>query len=326
MSVDRSPTLRLAATTAGTPQDRALSVDRSPAVRLAAGNPGRSDTEIRALAPAVRLADMGGEKIHADVHTRSLGPQKPDVRLAEVAGMQGTNTLAGLKGVERIPVESAPALLVSFFYLDVFLKAQAKYVYRDWVIDSGAYSAFNSGGVIDLTEYIATCKHLLANDPTLVECYSLDVIGDWKKSLANTERMWSEGIEAIPAYHAGEPWEVLELLARDYPKIAFGGVALKRAKAKMAWANQCFARVWPKKIHGFAFGGKAVLELPFHSVDSTSWAMGPLGYGNWKAYPGVRLSWRGSSQNLRAEVEYHLEIERKARWRWRREMALLETL
>lgn len=36
------------------------------------------------------------------------------------------------------------------------------------------------------------------------------------------------------------------------------------------------------------------------------------------------MSVRGSKQNLRVEVEYYLEMERKARIKWRKQMSELE--
>jgi len=87
--------------------------------------------------------------------------------------------------------ELRPALLISFFYLDPFLKNQHLYCYRDWAMDSGAFSAKNSGVEIDLNKYIETCKRLLAEDQTLTEVYALDVIGDWKASIKNCEIMWA---------------------------------------------------------------------------------------------------------------------------------------
>jgi hypothetical protein len=134
--------------------------------------------------------------------------------------------------------------------------------------------------------------------------------------------MWRQGIEAIPCYHAGEPESVLTGLARDYPKIALGGVALKNHKPKLAWASQCFARVWPKKVHGFAYCTEGfVMALPWHSVDATTWELGPCAFGSWRSFG--RMSVRGGNQNLRAEVEWYLALERRARRRWEREMALL---
>ena len=99
----------------------------------------------------------------------------------------------GKRRVEQLPKRLAPALLVSYYYLEPFLKNQSGYVYRDWVLDSGAYSAFNSGATIDLEKYIEKCLELMESDPTLTEIFALDVIGDHKASLKNTERMWDAG-------------------------------------------------------------------------------------------------------------------------------------
>jgi len=218
----------------------------------------------------------------------------------------------------------APGLLVSYVYLQPFLEHRARYRYRDWVMDSGAFSAFHSGTVIDLGAYIDRCRQLLAEDPTLTEVYALDVIGDHEGSLRNCEAMWAAGVPAIPCYHFGEPEAILLAMAQQYPKIALGGAVGLRSAEKLRWAQQCFARVWPKRIHGFGFGSEThILSLPWHSVDATNWETGPCRFGNWKKYG--QMSVKGSYQNLRVEVEHFLAIERKARARWAKEMALLES-
>ncbi len=286
---------------------------------------GSNNLNVRALAkPDVRLAfwaNQGPRPAFDKVE------EAPSVRLAHGPGAQGDNVLVGRHGVRPMEDDKLPGLLVSYFYLPQFLKNRHRYHYRDWVIDSGAFSAHNSGVEIKLQDYIDCCKKLMAEDPTLTEIYSLDVIGDWKGSLKNTEEMWKQGVPAIPCYHANEPWHALLSMAKEYPKIALGGVALAKSGKKMAWASQCFARVWPKKVHGFAYcSERAVMGLPFHSVDATNWEIGPCKYGQWRAFGGQRVSVRGSKQNLRAEVEWYLELERKARARWRKEMAKLEEI
>lgn len=245
------------------------------------------------------------------------------VRLATQGSAQGSNCLAGNRGVQRIPEDKKPALLISFAYLKNWLKNQPLFCYRDWVMDSGAYSAHNSNRTIDIWEYIDCCKKLLATDPTLTEVFALDVIGDWQSSAENCRIMWENGVPAIPCFHADEPEEALVEMASKYPKIALGGVALVNAKRKLKWAEQCFSRVWPKKIHGFAYGGEdAVMRLPWHSVDATSWEMGPCGFGRWKTFGAMKI--RGSQQNLRAEVEWYLELEKRAREKWRPAMKKLD--
>jgi hypothetical protein len=209
-------------------------------------------------------------------------------------------------------------------YLKPFLANRHRYHYRDWVLDSGAFSAHNSGTEIKLQNFIDTAKRLRDEDPTLTEVFALDVIGDWRASLRNCEEMWRQGIEAIPAFHPGEPESALKGIAKDYPKIALGGVVGWVAKSKHEFVAQCFARVWPKKIHGFGMSAESmVLGFPFHSVDATNWEIGPCKFGRWQSFGN--LSVRGSKQNLRAEVEWHLKLERRARQRWRKEMAALET-
>ena len=220
-----------------------------------------------------------------------------------------------------------PGLLVSYVYLKQFQQNRHRYAFRDWVLDSGAFSAHNSGRAIRLEEYIEVCRELLATDPALTEVYALDVIGDWEASLRNTERMWEAGVQAIPCYHVGEPEDLLKRLARDYPKIALGGMVsrsghIMRTKAKLDWCGQCFTRVWPKPIHGFGAGSEAlIMGLPWHSIDATNWEIGPCKFGRWKSFG--QMSVRGGRQNLRAEVEWYLRLEQRARQRWKKQMRQL---
>ena len=233
--------------------------------------------------------------------------QSPSVRLAYFS-IPAVHQALG----NTMPNETKPALLVSYVYLQPFLDNQHKYNYRDWVLDSGAFSVKNSGKEIKLQDYIDCCKRLMDSDNTLTEIYSLDVIGDWRASIKNAEEMWRQGVPAIPVYHTGEPWDALKAIAKDSPKIAIGGVALYSAKQKTKWAEQCFARVWPKRIHGFGYGSaSSIMALPWDSVDATNWELGPCKFGQWRSFG--KMSVRGSNQNLRSEVEYYLKLERKAR-------------
>jgi hypothetical protein len=223
----------------------------------------------------------------------------------------------------------APGLLVSLPYLRGFREYHAQLYFSDWVLDSGAFSAHaSSARATSVTDYIQVAQEMTASDPRLVEVYSLDVIGSWRQTLANTERLWRAGVEAIPCFHHGEPWDVLRGYARDYPKVALGGVA-GLLNNKLAWAQTCFDVIWPARVHGFAFAGRrALLALPFESVDASNWFSAALRFGLWSCMegtPGVRkVSWRGTSQNLRCEVEWHLRLEREARARWAQTWAQID--
>jgi hypothetical protein len=276
---------------------------------------------IRLSATTAMLEEFGNAKARYPMHK-----DHPTIYLSHVDGAQGDNVLRGKrKSVPILPRTLRPSLLVSFVYLKAFTHHKGSYVYRDWALDSGAFSAHSMGINIDLDEYIDTCKELNRNDPTLTEIFSLDVIGDWRASLKNVERMWKRGVKAIPCYHVGEPKDVLINLAKDYPKVALGGAVGYGRKEH--WAKSCFGLVWPKKLHGFGFGGeKSILNLPWHSVDATNWETTPCKFGIWRSFGRQHLRIRGSSQDLTNEIKYYLDLEAKARQRWKKEMGLLNDL
>lgn len=296
-----------------------------PKVRLATSPDGNKATEKGAYGrsigkdPTVKLSvhpgrNAGGEAIKAD---------SPSVRLAHVDGAQGCNNLRGRREGTKITKDEAPHLLISYWYRKPWLKHQEQYCYKDWVLDSGAFSADNSGKVIELQEYIEFCQEVMSHDETLTEIFALDVIGDPIASRDNLEAMWAAGVPAIPCYHYGSPESELMHLAENYPKIAIGGCAKASAQEKMRFASEVFARVWPKPIHGFSFGSEAaVLGLPFHSVDATNWELGPCAFGRWKKFGNLNV--RGSRHDLREEIKLHLEMQEKARAKWRKQMRELD--
>jgi|GEM_PF-2173349 len=247
----------------------------------------------------------------------------PTVRLA-VGGGKGRQDRCFMPNPEHYG--QPPALLVSYFYYkSEFQKIQHAWTYRDWVLDSGAFSAHNSGADIKLQEYIDFCLNATIEYNNLTEIYALDVIGDWRASLANTEAMWAAGVEAIPTYHYGEPEDLLRSLARDYPKVALGGAVGLAAPTKLQWAKQCFARVWPKQLHGFGFGAEQyAMALPFHSVDASSWMFAQASFNKQEHLGGGRILYKrkedgGEPPHLfRASVEYYLGIERRVSGRWRK--------
>ena len=217
--------------------------------------------------------------------------------------------------------EDRPAFLVAYPFLS---KWQASRILpRRWCLDSGAWSVANAGHApIDLGAYIDEIKRLRDGPMPPAEVFALDVIGDWRASQANTDRMCREGIEAIPCYHYGEPWDVLYGLAQDYPKIALGGAAQMQPAARLRWAGQCFARVHPKPMHGFSFCARAyVLALPWDSVDSTAWFLQAIRYSRMRTANGDQIhvagaGGKGFRAGLRGEIEYYLRLEREARVRW----------
>lgn len=253
---------------------------------------------------------------------------------------QGANCFIGRRGVEMLPLSSRPSILISYHYILTSWTSRGdcsasgswdtldmgRFALRDWFLDSGAFSAWTMGKSIDLGRYRDFAKLALAQDPKLLSVFSLDVIGDWRATLRNTERLWSDGLPVIPTYHVGAPQDVLLEMARTYPKIALGGAVGMRGKHD--WAKQCFARVWPKPIHGLGFGSvETITGLPWHSVDATSWSASPVRYGTWRtpspSGKRIKLRVRGSNHDLRTQVEFYLKIEKRMNAKWRRELESL---
>lgn len=211
-----------------------------------------------------------------------------------------------------------PSLLCSYAYEKTWLPILPSLHIRNFVLDSGAFTAHSSGKPIDIQTYIDRVNWYRDNGVSPVEIFSLDVIGDWRGTVQNTERLWGAGIQAIPAYHYGEPEDVLIGYARDYPKIALGGAVGIRRKEKERWARQCFARIWPKPVHGFGFGLWALEALPFHTIDCSDWEGSAARFGTWKSLGGAKLGIGGQDllRNLATEAQFWIDAEFVAKRKW----------
>lgn len=268
----------------------------------------------------VRLVGTGNQNQRA---RRALeSPDMTDVRL--VGANAGHDQGYQVASFARADDARAPALLISYAYWKSFAKFRHLYHFRDYSLDSGAFSVEHSGGKVDLQQYIEFCLERMATDAQCTEVFALDVIFDWRATARNVERMWAAGVPAIPTYHRGEPEAVLKAYVRDYPKVALGGFSHLRGDAKLAWAKECFARAWPARLHGLGVMGERVLmACPFHSVDASNWEAGPARFGSWKTLGTVK-GLRGGKTNFRMEVEWYLALERRLKQRWTRELAMVE--
>lgn len=153
-------------------------------------------------------------------------------------------------------------------------------------LDSGAFSAWTQKTSIDIHEYI----NFIKEHADILEVYAnLDVIGlggkqpnrlTAEKTLENQRIMEAAGLEPLPCFHFGEPFEFLQYYVDNYDYLALG-VAGNSGSAIIPWLDVCFSKYIcdangiPKiKIHGFAVTSlKVMLRYPFYSVDSTSWVM-----------------------------------------------------
>ncbi len=116
---------------------------------------------------------------------------------------------------------------------------------------------------------------------------NLDVIGiggkqpnelTAKLTLENQKIMEAAGLDPLPCFHFGEPFDYLEYYIENYDYVALG-VAGNTGLKLIPWLDACFGEYicddkgFPRiKIHGFAVTSLPVMmRYPWWSVDSTSW-------------------------------------------------------
>ena len=143
--------------------------------------------------------------------------------------------------------------------------------------DSGAFSALNAGAPVSVDEY----AEWLGVNARHLACYAnLDVIGDHVASARHLATLERRGLRPLPVFHLGSPFEALErLIDAGYPYICLGGCVGKNSNLLMRFAIRCFkiARAKGKgtQFHGFGLtNSKAIVNLPWYSVDSSSWLRG----------------------------------------------------
>lgn len=167
-------------------------------------------------------------------------------------------------------------------------------------IDSGAFSAGNSGKVIDIDDY---CKFLVDINATIYA--SLDVMGDAEATLANYNYMVENyPLKPIPTFHMGSEIKYLKPLL-EFEYIALGGMVFSAGIT-----NHC-DEVWhyilthkPKlKVHGFGLTNIELMKrYPWYSVDSSS-------FKSCKRFGRQNILWNGFQFKTFGEIEYLQMLE-----------------
>lgn len=171
---------------------------------------------------------------------------------------------------------------------------------RKLFIDSGAFSAWTKGKIIDVDEYI----QWINERAEYIDLYGqIDVIpGDRIKGHTQeqvreaAEKTWENYLYMRPkmkkpegllyTFHVGEPYEFL-IRALEWtdengnyiPYIAFGGMVGKSMPIKKSFLDNCFRIIKNSnnpdvKVHAFGMTSFSLLkQYPITSADSTSWIM-----------------------------------------------------
>jgi hypothetical protein len=198
--------------------------------------------------------------------------------------------------------------------------------YGRTMLDSGAFSAWQSGSTIALEDLIKEAK-----TDNYDEAVALDVIGDPIASLNNALEMRACLPRVIPVFHYGEPWELLVEYKNQFDgRVGLGGIATGiSVPKKIRWLEQAFARAYPARFHGFGVAQKDILmNFPFASADTASWHTGTR-FGHSAAYPDIKLprkslldntAFDGTGYDLRSELFYYLQLQAEVQDRWANEL------
>lgn len=152
------------------------------------------------------------------------------------------------------------------------------------MLDSGAYSAYRKGKVIDIDKYIAFIRRFGYLFDT---CINLDVIGDGKASYQNWIYMRKQGVNTMPVYHIGTDIKWLKKYLKKTDYIGLGAIAnlssVRRLKSlSEIWKNYLInpeTKLATHKVHGMGLTAIAIIErYPWYSVDSISPIL-QAGYG-----------------------------------------------
>lgn len=133
------------------------------------------------------------------------------------------------------------------------------------LIDSGAFSAFNTGATIDPVEYMDWAKKIhWADNWAALD----DISGDYRKGMKNAEQF------GFPTFHDSDPEEILpDLIDISRERGNWLGIGLVPPRSRRSdWLARNLEKIPPDiHVHGWALGAYAQTQKRIDSFDSTHW-------------------------------------------------------
>lgn len=184
-----------------------------------------------------------------------------------------------------------------------------RHTWEGTLLDSGAFSAYNSGKVINLQDYIDYCLIYKKYYEGIVVLD--DIAGNVDLTKRNLTMMIENSIPTIPVYHQGEPVSVLQEYCADFDYI---GLGFKRPiQDAKRYLDECFSHI-PEttKVHGFAMTNY-MAYYPFYSVDSTSWMLNCRRLWEVKGAQGKALKCLTLAELLEIEIKKYERLPKMER-------------
>lgn len=143
----------------------------------------------------------------------------------------------------------------------------------NFLVDSGAFTAYHAGSEISLPDYMEFCKRV--HD----KCYQyimLDVIANPVRTRQNLDTMLQAGLKPMPVFTIGEEFSVVKELVEYNECICVAGGAATKGPVMQARIQKAYkASKGKAKIHGLAFVKyPLVAQLPMITCDSSTYTAG----------------------------------------------------
>ena len=191
--------------------------------------------------------------------------------------LAGTNTLKKHPNI----IKKSSYFLESFYSIKPW---QLEYLLnaKDFLLDSGAFTFMASKKQIDFIKYVDDYAEFV-NRYKIKKFFELDIesVVGWSEYTKLNDRLKCQTHTLpIPVFHKerGKDWFLGAV--KEYPYVAFGGIAIDRKtmKRKELDAIPWFIKEAHKqgcKIHGLGFTSTSLFDkIRFDTIDSTTWSMG----------------------------------------------------
>ena len=158
-----------------------------------------------------------------------------------------------------------------------------KSISKNILIDSGAFSIFNSNPNVNFDKYFeGYCKFVesLTNDEIIKGFFELDIgaLISYEKVLYYRNRLDEVSDKIIPVWHLYLGVEEFKKMVQKYDYISIGGIVSKEINKNKLAPYVKYAHKHNTKIHGLGITTQKILDtVPFDSVDSSSWLLSRFG-------------------------------------------------
>lgn len=175
-------------------------------------------------------------------------------------------------------------ILVAYPYFTKKVHEELKKIPKEdysLIVDSGAFSAYNSGKVVHLDEY---CGFIDSISDLNFHHVQLDVVFNEEKTIENFKIMRDRGYDCCPVFTRGSDIKYFEKLLADDEYVFVGGV--QSGDNYRGFAKRLLEISKGQRVHYLAFVKPDFLNhYKPYSVDSSTWA-NSIRFGRVNMYAG----------------------------------------